>query len=290
VSAPHPGARSTRGSSTTVLAWKTLRVRQWWHFLALPAVPLYAGVVENPWLAFRAFVPGAAVVFLCLGYAYGLNAVTDRFADHSSRKNPLAGTDAVPAAVRAAVIGSAFVALALAAVLGWIPLATTAICVVTSTVYSAGPRLKRFPVVSSLLNLGIFVPLMFVARIDLAGLESLPALAVTMGILLLQNQLIHEVGDREEDAGDGVRTTAVALGVRATRWMAAVAGIVGAALVGTTGRPCPVALAAALSILASAAFAVAAPEGRAALFRHWHRRAFLASSAVVYLLAVIGAR
>jgi 4-hydroxybenzoate polyprenyltransferase len=102
----------------------------------------------------------------------------------------------------------------------------TACCLAVGCLYSVGPRLKTKPVVGTLANAAWYVPMLF---LGMAG-PSLPAgfgtIAIAFTALLLQNQLIHESGDRDEDAASGIRTTWLAFGPRWTALFAACAGSV----------------------------------------------------------------
>lgn len=205
-------------------AWAVLRVRQWIVFAPLPA----AGIVRlNELHGARLWhIMGATVVSgLSLAYAYGLNAIFDRGSDEDPHKNVLAGRDRVPLPVVVSVISTGLLALCGAIILGDIALLAIATSIAAGTMYSAGPRLKRFPGLGLLGNLMIFAPLMA------SGLraESIPAgflaLFVIFVLLVTQNQLMHEETDALEDAAAGAWTTARWLGPRGTRIAIGVLGL-----------------------------------------------------------------
>lgn len=215
-----PPARSlaSTASASSVprgVALASLRARQWAHFVVLPLAALRSSEMAAPTLdvALRA-ARGLALASFALAFAYGLNAISDRATDLDRRKNPLAGR-ACPASVTAVVVSTAGAALALGATAHRATLAAVAISLASSTVYSVGPRLKMIPGVGTLLNVGIFAPLLFVA-IGEHPPASLTSLAIAFVALLLQNQLLHERADATEDEAARALTTARALGPTAT--------------------------------------------------------------------------
>lgn len=252
---------------------RALRARQWRHFAVLPLAGLdlpRLGSAAGWWRAALAL----GVASLILGYAYGLNAVTDRATDHSGRKNPLRGQGRLPWSVWA-VLGATLGAALLGARalegegFGWASLA-----LVASTLYSAGPRLKRWPLVGTLCNAAIFAPLLFLLRDDRSA-PLLPLHAVTFLGLILQNQLLHELADAAEDASARTLTTARLLGEPRTRRLVAALAL---PFVGLAFRVAPPAslvapLVASLALLSGAVIALRVPS--AAAGRRWHRRASL---------------
>jgi 4-hydroxybenzoate polyprenyltransferase len=201
-----------------------LRAPQWLHFLALPAAGLDGAALARP--AQLALRLGGAVglAALALAYAYGLNAISDRATDLDPRKNPLAGVAACPPAIVAAMIAVGAGALVAGFALGHLGAVTGSLA--AATIYSIGPRLKRLPFLGTALNAGIFVPMLFFARSDVAP-SAFVLWTTTFTALLLQNQLLHERADAVEDAASGVRTTARVLGDRATWGLALALGVVG---------------------------------------------------------------
>ncbi len=207
--------------ATVVLGLRALRARQWLHFVPLPlaGVPAFGLVAGTCPIGPVLWACLAAA--LCLAFAYGLNAHTDRATDRSARKNPLVGAPAGLVALAPALACGAL-ALPVAAASGG--LAAAALSLAAGAVYSAGPRLKRLPVVGTLANAAIFAPLL-----GLLGGPRPPGfwgMSAVFAALLLQNQLIHERADEDEDRRAGARTTARAIGrvgvARAGRWLAAV--------------------------------------------------------------------
>lgn len=212
-------------------AWAVLRVRQWFIFVPLPA----AGMVRPDELQGKRGleVLGAVVVSgLALAYAYGINAIFDRASDEDPRKNVLAGQTRVPTAAVVSVMFSGLLALCGASLLGRVAMWSVGASIAAGTLYSAGPRLKHFPVIGLLGNWAIFAPLMAAAL----RLDSVPrgfsVLFAVFTLLVTQNQLMHEESDIAEDTLANAWTTARWLGERGTRaalWALAI-GIAAAGL------------------------------------------------------------
>ncbi|MBL8714908.1 MAG: UbiA family prenyltransferase [Myxococcales bacterium] len=266
-------AASTR-ERTLSRAFSALRARQWAHFAVLPLAAVDA---RTSWG--RAGL-GVAVACACLAYAYGLNAIADRATD-APEKNPLAGLDQPPDAVRLLLLGAASIALGLAAPLGVAAVTLAVASLVAGTIYSVGPRWKALPVLGVVANTAIFAPLLGLLG---RGARLGPLAAVFVG-LLVQSQLLHELADTEEDARGGVRTTAQALGARATRRVVVVSATLSAVVAVALSRSLPVAVAtvAALVVGTVVALAVRAPaEARA-----WHRRASVVVGALVFAAGML---
>lgn len=252
-------------------AFAVLRAPQWAHFAVLPlaAVERTSSVAAVA----VAVLAGAA----CLAYAYALNAIADRATD-APDKNPLAGLHEVPDAARGVTAAAAVVAVLAAAPLGRFALALVVVSLVAGTIYSVGPRWKALPVLGVVANTAIFAPLLGLLG---HGPRLGPLAAVFVG-LLVQSQLLHELADAPEDVRGGVRTTAQALGPRATRGAAVGAGLLSVAAVVALRPPSVVAFAAALGAATTTVVAVSvgAPERARAL----HRRVALAAGAALLLL------
>jgi 4-hydroxybenzoate polyprenyltransferase len=88
------------------------------------------------------------------------------------------------------------------------------VLIVAATLYSAPPRLKRFPVLGTLWNLLVGVPGFFFAGRPPLGELPLRPLVGLFGVLLLGSQLIHEAQDRDDDVVGHVRTVATEGGRR----------------------------------------------------------------------------
>lgn len=93
--------------------------------------------------------------------------------------------------------------------------------------YSAGPRWKRLPVVGTLMNALIFAPLAFFGD-GAADPSALAAFTGAFTLLLLQNQLLHEVAHAPADRRDGIRTTAVVFGTGIAKVLSAFLGVAAA--------------------------------------------------------------
>jgi 4-hydroxybenzoate polyprenyltransferase len=153
-----------------------------------------------------------------LGWGFGLaytssinQAFDDRLDSSTPGKNPVGRSFDR----RQAILLSLPPAAAMFAVLAWLSpagLLPAALLLLTATLYSAPPRLKRIPVVGTIWNVLIGLPgLFFAGRPDLAH----PQFRVLVGLfamLLLIAQLIHEAQHREADRSGGVHTVATVAG------------------------------------------------------------------------------
>lgn len=212
-----------RGAATVGSIWRGLRVRDWAHFLVLPLASAPLAALDAD--AVVGLARGVVIATLVLAYGYLLNGLADRTLDRDATKNPfaLASTQTLD---RLTVLSLmlAVTAVALASAGGLVPLLATSTSVLAGWLYSTGPRLKRFPVVGTLLNVACFAPLLFVGTSRTPPpVASLLALAFTG--LLLENQLLHEAADGRDDAAGAVRTTFLAIGPRAAAAFAALAGL-----------------------------------------------------------------
>jgi len=267
------------------LGWRTLRASQWPHFLVIPALPLHGLLVAHPAETVLRGAAGACVAALCLGFAYGVNAIADREADASDHKNPLAGRDQVPSSAWAAAVGSGVAAVGIAMLISrWLSPLAAALSLLASAAYSLGPRLKRWPVIGTLTNWGIFIPLALLERVPYDANTGL--LLATFATLLTQSQLVHETGDLAEDRRSGVRSTAVVLGpAGAMRAAGALGGIVALGIVCFSGVNRE-SLVAAVTVAACGAWLARAPVDDAASARRQHRWLAFALGGALYLLVV----
>jgi 4-hydroxybenzoate polyprenyltransferase len=207
-------------------AWAVLRVRQWLVFVPLPAAGI-ARLDEVQGARMGELVAAAVVSSLALAYAYGINAIFDRRADRDPDKNVLAGREGVPLAAVVSVTCAGLAALVGAGAVSAGALGAIAISIAAGTVYSAGLRLKRFPLAGLAANLLIFAPLMFTAVRPGHAPGNLGLLVLAFGLLVTQNQILHEEADSSEDEAAGALTTARWLGRRGARWafLALAAGV-----------------------------------------------------------------
>ncbi len=198
------------------------RVKDWVHFLPLP----FAGWVADPHHpSVTALVGGVLGWGLGLAYASSINQAFDDRLDRMWRaKNPVgAGFER-----RQAILLSIppFVAsLAVLAALAPMGLLPGTALLVAATLYSAPPRLKRFPVLGTLWNLLVGVPGFFFASRPSVGELPLRPLVGLFAVLLLGSQLIHEAQDRDDDVAGEVRTVATE-GGRRTALLAASALVI----------------------------------------------------------------
>ena len=263
--------------------FRFLRVRDWYYFL-----PLILLAVRLDDLSPLRLAAGIALAAACLGYAYGWNNLKDASLDRSWEKNPLTGESAVPPTkvLAAILVGLAGGGLLCAAGLGTVVLLAVGVQLVGSTLYSGGPRLKGLPVVGTMTNIWIFAPICFFAA-DGPFPDGFWVFTGLFSLVLIQNQLIHEVVDIDEDRADGVRTTALLLGPTAT-WAAVVMlGLAGAVTIGYIGSRTEIFWAFALEALPLIGFTLwlplAALRGRdPAALRRLQRGVGLLSGALVW--------
>jgi 4-hydroxybenzoate polyprenyltransferase len=228
------------------------RIRDWLHILPLPLATFDAGVPLQT--ASLAALRGVVNAFAILAFGFLLNAISDRHVDRDPKKNPLVAPGAP--AYRGSLVALPAISLLVAAFSPWPAQMATLWCLMLGCLYSTGPRLKSIPVAGSLVNAAGFTPILFLGM----ATESLPPrfayVAVAFAALLLQNQLIHEAGDRVEDEASGIRTTWLTLGAKWTAGLACMAGCIAtAATAGVLARSAWV----LLSAVVGAAFVVGFP-------------------------------
>jgi 4-hydroxybenzoate polyprenyltransferase len=204
------------------VSWlRAARVGHWAHFLALPAAGWDPRL--EPALAAVSLGRGVAIAFAVLAFGYLLNGIADRHMDAGAEKNPLTAEGPLGALRRAlALLALAAVALSLPA--PRVVLGATAACLASGVVYSVGPRLKRYPLLGTLLNATNFAPLLWVGMAQGGFAPGMIPLTAAFSCLLLQNQLLHEAADREEDLRGRLRTSVLALGPRGAALAAAAFG------------------------------------------------------------------
>lgn len=196
------------------------RVRDWIHFLPLPL----AGWVADPsHPSVLALVGGVLGWGLGLAYTSAINQAYDDRLDRMWRsKNPViaGGSDgeggegfARRRAIWLSILPmiASLVVLALMAPMGLVP---GVVLIIAATLYSAPPRLKRFPVLGTLWNLLVGVPGFFFASRPSVGELPLRPLVGLFAVLLLGSQLIHEAQDRDDDVVGDVKTVATEGGRR----------------------------------------------------------------------------
>ena len=271
-------------ASRRVRALAALRGPQWQHFALLPGASVYPALRDDPKTALPRLLCSISIAALCLAYAYGLNAVADRHGDRSSIKNPLAGVKSVPVATAVTIVGCAALALVLAALVGGTTAGAVLVSLAAGTVYSVGPRCKAIPVISTATNAAIFTPLLLIGHVADARPDGLFTLMVTFVALLTQNQLIHEVADRDEDQQCGVRTTAVALGPGAAFRSATAIGLLAATMLALTGAARGSVVVAIAGLCLSGALVTTVGADRAPEARRAHRLLSLGIGGVVLLM------
>lgn len=261
----------------------TMRVPQWAHFLVLPLAALRVGEVT-----FTALALGVAGAFTALAYAYGINAIADRHSDQRAEKNPLRGQRQISQFVRWMIGGMAAATVLIALVAA--PLARVALLVslVASTLYSVGPRAKSVPFLGALANALIFVPLLYVGVGRTPLFETLHTtllIAIVFTIMLLQNQLVHELADASEDALARDRTTAMMLGERRARGGCVLLGVAGSvAVLVLEGVSLDTMIAVAAMLLCGGLAKLSLPPS---LLRVTHRFVSMALGALLFFCQVV---
>ncbi len=253
-----------------------LRARDWWYFALLPVAGLGRENAAGSAVLLQtaAGITGACAI---LGFAYGLNSLSDRALDADPRKNPLAGGRGDAARVKRLVVVAAAAALVLAALRGaGAHLTATVVALAAGFAYSAPPRLKAVPFVGTMTNVGIFTPLFWLGAPLDGGAAGLWGVFV---LLLLQNQLLHEEEDLPEDLRARIVTTAAMLGRPGVR-ITCVGLAVVAALVGVTQLGGAALAAALLTVGAATAVTVRSARGSR---RRDHGRYAVLGGALVYL-------
>lgn len=220
--ASHAGVVSVPRTGAWRRARRALRATDWWYFSLLPLVSLVDGSGRADGIVVR-LLGSVVAAACCLAYAYGYNGITDRGMDRDQGKNALAGIDAFPREAAVLVTACALTALAIAAALTRVALLGVALSLLAGTLYSGHLRLKRLPVVGTLVNVLIFVPFPLLALVGPPS-PAMFLLIYCFYVLVTQNQILHEVGDSEEDIAAGVRTTGVVVGVTGVRVIAVVLG------------------------------------------------------------------
>ncbi len=220
---------------------RLLRVRGYAHFLLAPLAvvrPFHDGsTVEG-------VARGVLAAFCLLSFAYLVNDWNDRALDAAEKQNPVVRANAGVVEYAATLVALTLTAMVAAGFNSVLALMYALMSWVAGWVYSAGPRLKKLPLVGTLTNGFIFTPLLFLgveAGLDFRMVERV---AWVFAPLLLQNQLLHEAADADDDRAGGVSTTFLAAGPTLTGWFVGLLPI-----------------AAALGILARVVAAMAAGAG-----------------------------
>lgn len=269
------------------VAARALRAPDWWYFSLLPLVSL-VGDSRGDERVLARLVGGVLVAAFCLAYAYGFNGIMDRGMDRDVRKNALAGLAAFPYEAALLVAACGLAALGIAAALTLVALLGVGMSLLAATLYSGQPRLKRLPVVGTLVNVLIFVPLPLLAA---AGPPSwgMLLLIYCFYVLVTQNQILHEIGDSEEDLAAGVHTTSVVIGATGVRWIAVALGPLAGLLLWSLKASSSVGLMAAVLALCGGATIVARGDvRRAGRLRVVHRWYSIVVGAVLFALVATG--
>lgn len=281
------GPRLSRASNTAwQRAWRAVRAPHWWYFTPLPLASLVGENSASPELAIRC-IGSMIVTALCLAYAYGLNGIADRRMDQNAAKNSLAGVTGVPREAVALVASCVLGALLVAAALTPFALLGASISLVAGTLYSSLLRLKRLPVIGTIVNVLIFAPLPLLA---VSGTPTPAVLFLTycFWVLVTQNQILHEVSDAAEDESAGVHTTGAVAGTAGIRVLAVLLGPLAAVLLWLLPDWPAVRQTAALGLCGGAVMVALCSRDRARQLRFAHRWYSLAVGMLLFALLVRG--
>lgn len=194
------------------------RVTDWLHFLPLPL----AGWCCSSTRSVASLVGGTLAWMLSLAFMSGINqAFDDRLDLATPAKNPVGRRFSRRQALQFAL----FPALGIFPLLAWLSprgLVPGLIVFVVATLYSAPPRLKRVPVLGTILNIAIGVPGLFFAGAASLDTGAFRLFVALFALLLLVSQLIHEAEDRSDDRSGGITTIAVLAGTSGALGLAAV--------------------------------------------------------------------
>lgn len=199
---------------------KLLRFRDWVHFLPLALLPIQRSSFD-PLLLLAAL--GAAACGLA--FAFGFNLYHDDQLGHESGEYMAERFGLTHRVACGAIWASAAAAAMLAFLVGLLAFGAMIIVLVASYLYSGGPRLKRFPLVGTLLNVPIFVPLGLLTK-SLQVDHDVVALLVAVTGFVVQVQLIHEICHAAADRRTNILTTALLIGPRAAKNTALITGII----------------------------------------------------------------
>jgi 4-hydroxybenzoate polyprenyltransferase len=182
-----------------LVAIDTLRPLDWLHFLSFPL----AGVlVTTASLELKPVLPSIGVAACLLAYGYSFN----NYHDHGKRQSswwhraPL------------------FLALGFVPLLplpGWAAMGSI---ILLSFTYSGPPRLKRIPVVGTLLNAAGFSAFCLLGVAS--PVRSTWALALFIACWIAAAQIVHELAHLSRDREDDLVTTASVIGSRGSRILA----------------------------------------------------------------------
>lgn len=182
------------------------RARDWLHFVLLPLGGDSLRTLCSASTA-RVVASAAAAALLWAG-VYLINSLSDVEVDGHVGKNALvqAGSTTLQRAGRAVPVLLAG-ACCCAGSVGLVPALAALLAAAAGIVYSVGPRLKRRPVIGTLSNVAIFTPGLFLGVTDQDSLARAWWLVVPFSVLLVQNQIVHEVVDAGDDAAGRLLTT-----------------------------------------------------------------------------------
>lgn len=190
---------------------KFTRVKDWVHFLFLPLLTIVPGFID--WLD---LILAIVCSGLCLGYAYGYNQYKDEGLDKQDESVALEMYGMKKNGLVLILLLMLILTLMLSFVISRVSFLAAIISLFGSTVYSGGPTLKNVPIVGTLANLLIFIPLAFLGGGEAINFNFFIFVIALVG-LLMQSQMIHEAADYKDDIKNRIATTAVKYGLEVSK-------------------------------------------------------------------------
>lgn len=192
---------------------KIYRVKDWVHFLGLPLLGYFKFNEENPKRLLFILISSA----FYLAFAAVLNNWYDRHLDiNQSLKNPFSKNfDRFNFYnIRTVIILPLVLTLIFAYLSSTIVFLIMLIGIFFSYSYSSPPfRLKSIPVVGTLSNILVFIPLLYIGPVSIENHYSeMFYLAVFCSFVVIIMQLFHEIEDMEDDQKGKIYTIPVIFG------------------------------------------------------------------------------
>jgi len=205
-------------SAGIVAAVKFYRIPNWLHFLGFPLLGVLLARPEDALPLAQTMLLVIASAGL-LAYAYSLNDISDRELGRQYGISPKSlstfGSKNIELSISIMPLLGSLILLA------WFPFLVLALAILFAVLWTAYsfryPRLKAVPGVCTLIN-GVGFPLLFLmgfASVRLPNAAS-ALLFVTLVLLQIPAQLIHELCHSRDDRLVHVETTAVHFGVSGT--------------------------------------------------------------------------
>lgn len=192
---------------------KIYRVKDWVHFLGLPLLGYFKFDEKDPERLILILIISA----FYLAFAAVLNNWYDRYLDISQTlKNPFSkDMDSFSFYnLNAIIIIPLILSLIFAIISSFLCCLITLIGIIFAYTYSAPPaRLKSIPIVGTLSNILVFIPLLYIGPVSLqTHFTETSYLALFCSFIVLIMQLFHEIEDQEDDIKGKINTIPVIYG------------------------------------------------------------------------------